>query len=217
MTNDGNLSGVENMRRDQLLLEAAERGDPGFRVYGWDGVWVTVGRFQSPERDLVDPCNTRWILRPTGGKAVLHGHDVTVGLAVPLRLLVGVDSRSVKGVYRAVVAPIVVALNACGVPAALAEETRHANTGMRTSDCFAFSSPNDVVDSSTGRKLCGCALRLTQTAVLVQASIPNGPPLVDPCTVIVNADRHVACDWDASNFCSAFEGAMLDLVMRAVA
>jgi len=195
------------MRRDLALLGRAESGQIGWRVYGWEGLWVTLGRFQSPERDLVDPLSTKWVLRPTGGKAVLHGHDVTIGLAAPLAQL-DADSRSIKSVYRVVIAPIVAALRACGVPAGLAEETRFSNSGPRTADCFAFSSSNDIVDAETGRKLCGCALRLTHSAVLVQASIPNGLPLVDPASVIVNADRHNPVEWDASNFCVAFEDAM---------
>src|SRR5476651_54050 len=116
------------MRRDLVLLDAAENGQVGARVYGWDGVWVTVGRFQSPERDLEDSLSTRWVLRPTVGKAVLHGHDVTVGLAAPLALL-DADPRSIKSVYRVVIAPIVAALRACGIAAALAEKTLFTHTG----------------------------------------------------------------------------------------
>ncbi len=216
MVHDGRLDGFENMRRDVALLNAAELGEMGCRVYGWDGPWVSIGRFQTIKRDLVDPLNTLWVQRPTGGKAVLHGHDVTVGLAVPLTALAGVDGRSIKNVYRAVVEPVVVALQKCGVPASLAERTRYSNTGQRTADCFAFSSPNDVVDLNTGRKLCGCALKLTQSAVLVQASIPNGRPLVDPATVIVNADSPEPFDWDDSRFCAALKAAVQRLARQAV-
>lgn len=148
-------------------------------------------------------------MRPTGGKAVLHGHDVTVGLAFPLSCL-QTQSRSLKPVYRAVVAPIVAALRACGVPARLAEETPYSNVGARTADCFAFSSPNDVVDEETGFKVCGCALRLTDSAVLVQASLPNGQPLVAPETVIRNAALTYR-SWDSSNFADALRANLLEL------
>jgi lipoate-protein ligase A len=208
---DGQLGGPDNMHRDEELLEASELGCLGARVYGWDGVWVTLGRFQDPFRDLISPAEVRWVVRPTGGKAVLHGHDVTVGLAVPLEMLSSVDSRSIKSVYRMVIRPIVDALRACGVTAALAEDTRYSNRGKHTADCFAFSSGNDVVDERTGKKLCGCALRLTDKAVLVQASIPNGPPLVDPGAVIVNADSMQNLQWDDSNFADAFEESLANV------
>ncbi len=206
------LNGIENMRLDEELLFKAESGTPGCRVYAWDGPWVTLGRFQSSISDLVDPQYPLWVQRPTGGKAVLHGHDVTVGLGIPLSLLFPeVQQRGIKPIYRAVVEPIVEALNACGLPAALAENTSYSNRGRHTADCFAFSSPNDIVNRMTGQKVCGCALRITDKSVLVQASIPNGPPLVDPVSVIVNADRGEYQAWDAKGFSDALRSALTRL------
>lgn len=208
------MDGAENMARDRALLAAAERGEAGARVYGWDGLWVSLGRFQSPERDLVSPSTTRWVSRPTGGRAVLHGHDVTVGLALPLAVL-GLPSRGLRGVYRVVVGPLVEGLRACGVPAILAERSLGgavARAGLGApADCFAVASPNDVVDERTGAKVCGCALRLTERAVLVQASIPHGPPLAAPETVIRGAGFFVR-EWDASEFAPALREAFGALV-----
>lgn len=208
-TVEGRLDGVTNMRRDLELLRFAEEGAAGCRVYGWEGPWVSLGRFQTPEKDLVAPDQTNWVSRPTGGKAVLHGHDVTVGLALPLAFLPA-ERRSLKHAYRAVVGPLADAMRACGVPARLAEETKFAGKGERTADCFAFSSPNDVVDERTGLKVCGCALRLTASAVLVQASLPNGRPLVRPETVIRNAALSYR-EWDASCFAPALQEALSSL------
>jgi lipoate-protein ligase A len=207
---DGNI----NMARDLALLRAAEEGRTGCRVYAWDGPWVSLGRFQSPERDLVDPSGTNWVVRPTGGKAVLHGHDVTVGLAVPLSII-EVDHRSLKAIYRAAVAPIVSALRACGVPAILADATQFSSRGRPTSDCFAFSSPNDIVDENSGLKVCGCALRLTDSAVLVQASMPNGKPLVRPENVIRNAALAYR-DWDSSSFAPALKQCLTGLIAAPI-
>jgi len=209
-TVEGKQDGHVNMARDIELLELAERGRVGCRVYDWNGPWVTLGCFQSPERDLVDPAHTNWVIRPTGGKAVLHGHDVTVGMALPLAAI-GVQSRSLRAAYRIIIQPFVAGLRACGVPAKLAEETRFAGRGSRTADCFAFSSPNDVVDETTGLKVCGCALKLTDGAVLVQASLPNGRPLVSPATIIRNAALSYR-QWDSSNFAPALESALRETI-----
>jgi len=214
---DGAIDGFENMRRDTELLSLAEKGDPACRVYAWDGPWVSLGRFQSPEKDLVDPHGTRWVIRPTGGKAVLHGHDVTVGFAVPLSYLVNIDHRSIRNIYRELIRPVVTALRACGVKAALAEDTRYSNKGNRTADCFAFASPNDIVDEATGLKVCGCALRLTQKAVLLQASVPNGKPLVEPVEVIVNAKKHIPFEWDSGSFCQALGSDLCKMIPVSVA
>ena len=203
--------GYTNMARDTELLDAAEQGLIGGRIYAWEGVWVSVGRFQSVERDIVDPENVRWVRRPTGGKAVLHGHDVTIGCAIPLAMIPTSQHRSIKAVYRVAVAPIVEALCACGLDAALAEDTEFAGKGVHSGDCFAFSSPNDIVDRQSGRKICGCALRLTEMAVLLQASVPNGEPLVEPASVILNAENCEPIHWDDRGIDLALERALQKL------
>ena len=180
--------GATNMMRDAELLTAAEFGESAARVYSWDGAWVSLGRFQNPAKALLDPEAVGWVMRPTGGKAVLHGHDVTVGMAFDLRDI-GVsesEARRVSTVYRRAVAPLVEALTNSGLPAVLAEGTEHVRNAGHTADCFAHVSPNDIVDPVLGTKVCGCALRVTQDAVLLQASIPVDEPLIDPAKVFAS-------------------------------
>lgn len=194
------------MARDRQLLVAAEAGVLAARVYRWDGAWVSLGMFQDPNRDLLDPERIPWVTRPTGGKAVLHGHDETIGLAAPIDLL-GTEARSIKAIYRAIIRPIVRALEACGLPAVLAADRRpgHEPRALRTADCFAHTSPNDVVDPGTGFKVCGCALRVTERAVLVQASVPNGRPLIDPQTVFAHAATPFLRSWEGGRLAEALE------------
>jgi len=192
--------GATNMARDRELLAHAERGHAGCRVYEWDGAWISLGFNQTPEKDLLDPQLVPWVMRPTGGKAVLHGNDVTVGLALPLNMIEGAYARSIKSVYRAIARPLIEALNACGLPAALAEETKFSGRGPKSADCFAHVSPNDIVHPLLGIKVCGCALRLTANAVLVQASIPKGPPLVDAQKLFAIAQSAHFIKWDHANF-----------------
>ena len=206
--------GPKNMRLDAELLAAAEDGACGCRVYSWVGPWITLGMYQNPARDLTAECDVPWVMRPTGGKAVLHGHDVTVGFAMPLRRLVSPEfpveklERSIKTVYRAMAAPMVLALRACGLPAALGEDTRFVGKGPRVADCFAHVSANDIVDERTGLKVCGCALKVTHNAALVQASIPAGKPLVDSARVIVGGKALVSTKWDAQKFAEELRRAL---------
>jgi lipoate-protein ligase A len=178
------VDGHTNMARDRDNLERAERGGVHARVYTWGGAWVSLGRFQIPERAL--KTEIKHVMRPTGGKAVLHGHDVTVSIAASLQSLGIGESRKIATAYRAVVGPLVEALNAAGMPAVIAERTDHVRNAGHTADCFAHVSPNDVVDQKTGEKVCGCALRVTERAVLLQASIPLTAPLIDPGVVFDN-------------------------------
>lgn len=201
---EGALDGPTNMARDAALLG----GGGGGRVYSWDGPWVSLGRHQTAERALRAGCGVPWVGRPTGGKAVLHGHDVTIGLGLTWSTLGMAPTRSVTEAYRAVVRPMVAALRACGVPAALGEDTPFSRSAGLVQDCFAHVSPNDVVHEATGLKVCGCALRVESDGVLVQASVPAGRPLVDPQAVF---DQAAPSHWvmlDPAAFAEALDEAL---------
>lgn len=172
------------MAFDTELMQRAESGEACARLYTWDSAWVTLGKFQRAETALLPTCPIGHTIRPTGGKAVLHGHDLTVTLAIPLPMIgLAEGSRELKRAYRAVTEPLITGLNGGGISAALAEETKFVRSRGKVADCFAHISPNDIVDPRTGQKVCGCALQMSQKAILVQSSIPLGPPLVDPRVV----------------------------------
>ncbi|MEZ0326513.1 MAG: hypothetical protein ACAH95_11470 [Fimbriimonas sp.] len=167
-------SGPFHMAADVQLLANAQAGEWGLRVYEWDGLWVSLGRNQVAEDVLLDAA-TPTVTRPTGGAAVLHGHDVTVSIAMPL-LRPRADS------YRIVTAPLIEALRAQGLEVALAESASGFYPDLP--DCFATTTKNDLIDSTTRQKVCGCALRRTREAVLLQASIPVREPLAEPASII---------------------------------
>lgn len=176
----GVFDGPTNMALDAALLD---RPNGGLRVYGWSHPWVSLGRFQRPEKILLNE-TTPYVMRPTGGKAVLHGHDVTVGLALPYGQI-GVDGpRQLGRAYRIIIEVLISALRELGHEVDLAERTRWVHDAGRVADCFAHVAPIDVVCVDSGQKVVGCALKMAEKAVLVQASIPSGPPLVDPATVM---------------------------------
>lgn len=202
---DGLHDGPTNMARDASLLET---GEISGRVYGWEGPWVSLGRFQKPDSAFRPEASIPWVERPTGGRGVLHGHDVTVGLAFPLAVLCPPEHwRSIRAVYRATISPLVSALRVCGIDADLGESLR-TNKVSRSPDCFAAVSPNDIIDRQTGLKVCGCALKLTDTAVLAQCSIPAGPPLVDPSLVYHEAGAVHWIDLDHESFAQAISQAI---------
>ena len=179
---EGAFDGDVNMARDSLLLAKAENGVPGARIYCWSGVWVTLGRFQKPAEAVQS--GIPYTLRPTGGNAVLHGHDLTIALAVP----VSREQRvGLKLIYRRMTAPILRALHALGVEVTLGEQVGVPGKGSFGADCFASTSANDIIFRETGEKICGCALRITDRAALLQVSIPVGAPLIDPALAIPGA------------------------------
>jgi lipoate-protein ligase A len=85
LLNDGVCPPEATMAGDVALLDAFQRGEipPTLRVYQWASPALTYGVNQQLPPRLVDACNALGIpmlRRPTGGKAVLHGHDLTVAL-----------------------------------------------------------------------------------------------------------------------------------------
>lgn len=189
---DPSADGPANMAADLALLSAAEEGTASARLYSWDGLWVTLGRFQTaPDALLRD---VPYVIRPTGGRAVLHGHDLTLAIAIPR------PSCSVKDLYCELVRPMIAALSACGMDARMACDTPQGGTGKVSADCFAFSSPNDVVDFRTGLKVAGCAMRITERGALLQASIPYNQPLARVSEVIAGGIDLPLIEWDWERF-----------------
>lgn len=193
------------MAQDLELLDPSRNGIIAGRVYSWICPWVSLGKFQRPEEVMA--ASLPYVLRPTGGKAVYHGHDVTVGLAVPLSAI-DCTERDIKKAYRSICKPLIDALNRCGMTANLAEETKHVGRGSKTEDCFAFNSPNDIVDIYTGKKVCGCALLMTPHSVLIQASIPNQKPKLPAKFVIHGAAEWSGVSYDLSQLAEHLEEAL---------
>ncbi len=180
-------SGPFHMAADSDLLLRAQAGQASWRVYTWDGLWVSLGRNQVASEVLINS-DTPHVVRPTGGAAVLHGHDVTISIAVPL-LRPRADS------YRVVTSPLIRALADMGIELVLAETLSGVYSDL--ADCFATTTKNDLVDVRTREKICGCALRRTREAVLLQASIPGGIPLAPPASIIRGGVETVATPLDA--------------------
>ncbi|MBS1701692.1 MAG: hypothetical protein JST12_08525 [Armatimonadetes bacterium] len=197
---EGKGDGVTNMARDVDLLKRAESGVGGARIYFWESVWVTLGNSQVASDVLLD-LSVPHVVRPTGGAAVLHGHDLTLGIAMPLSAL-GCEGREVKKAFLGLTRPILAALNAVGIPAVLGRDL--AGRGAVDSPyCFGMKSDYDVLRADTGEKICGCAMKVSRYAALVQASIPIGEPLVEPSRVVRDYVETPASVFDLDGFVAA--------------
>jgi lipoate-protein ligase A len=201
-------AGDVNMEMDSALLEAP-RG--AVRFYGWTEPCVTLGFSQRAERDLLPECPVPAYRRPTGGRAVLHGHDLTIAHAVSLDVLAdtagkpeGALSRSTRAIYRIMVGPLLDGLRSVGIDAVLGEELGSQSQNPRSTDCFAHVGANDIVDRQTRAKVCGCALKIGQQSVLMQSSIPVAQPLVDVREVFLSPSSIKPHAVDPTTFAEAF-------------
>ncbi len=170
-----------NMARDEALLNAFLQGaiPPTLRVYQWASPAITYGVHQRLPEALIHEAarlDIPLFRRPTGGKAVLHGHDLTLALVWRPPL----ERPYPFAVYRTITPAFVEAFERLGVPTRVGS-TRpesplaHAGNG---GDCFASATPADIVHAETGIKMMGCALRVLPEATLLQASIPIEAPRV---------------------------------------
>ncbi len=163
----------ENMAADAALLaELAEQdGPPTVRVYTWDRRAVSFGRLQ-PEAPVhaLYPDLPR-VRRPTGGRAVLHGEDLTISVAARLEHLPA-DSRSVLASHQLIMGAVLRALLALGLEACFGGCAVGSQTDVI--NCFELSAACDLIDSRTGKKLAGGAQRREGLALLQQMSLPLG-------------------------------------------
>jgi lipoate-protein ligase A len=169
----------DNMARDAALLDelAADRNAPPIvRVYHWDRPSVSIGRLQDEEAVRKTYPEMTPVRRPTGGRAVVHGNDVTLTVAAHDHDLPTGNDRGVLASYRQIVSGIVEAFQSVGVQASLGDEGRAANRADSV-DCFAVAARCDIVETRTGHKLAGCAQRRQNGVILQQMSVPlSGVP-----------------------------------------
>lgn len=164
------------MARDSSLFDRMRNPGteclPAVRIYRWSTAAVTIGRLQDEDEARAHYPGLTLVRRPTGGRAVVHGDDLTITVAARDEWLPGTGG-SVMASYRVIVAGVVDALRRHGIDAAIGERrprTAEDSVGRRV-DCFAAVAACDIADARTGEKLVGSAQRRDRGAVLQQMSI----------------------------------------------
>jgi lipoyl(octanoyl) transferase len=159
-----------NMAIDESVLTHHLNGDspPTLRVFRWSQPSISLGRFQSIEREIVvERCQQRGIAlvrRPTGGRAVYHCDEFTYSIVISKRY--GVPP-GVVAAYAHLAQGLLAALKLLGVQAELSDErvSKHPSAA-----CFASSTQADL--TSGGFKLIGSAQVWKDDALLQQGSLP---------------------------------------------
>jgi lipoate-protein ligase A len=166
------LAGPANMEIDLALLDlAAAGGGPYVRVYAWEGYWLSLGYFQKPEQAVdvlaAAKAGVGIVRRPTGGKALLHGDEVTYSVALPPHHPLA--QTSVLESYRSLSRQLVAALTDVGLPVELSPGTGGLMT-RAVAPCATEVGPESI--TLNRRKLVGSAQVRRHGAVLQHGSIP---------------------------------------------
>ncbi len=176
---DDALSGPLNMARDQYLLQCALNQQQGFiRLYSWDQSLISLGRTQRCQDDLnLAACAAKRIplvRRITGGRAVLHGDDLTYAVAAPRKAFSHTSQpASLMDIYQAISQVFVRLFQHLQLSPHIQQHSPQQRARLASPICFATPSPFEVLHQ--GKKLLGSAQRMLPHAFLQHGSLPLTP------------------------------------------
>ncbi len=143
------VPGSRNMAVDEAVLL---HKIPTLRLYGWRPACVSVGYFQNTMREVnIEACRRLGVdivRRPTGGKAVLHEHELTYSMVFPENQW----GRTIIDTYKTISRVFVAALRGLGLPV---EIRARGQTRARSPLCFQAVSHYELV--LRGKKIVGSA------------------------------------------------------------
>ena len=167
----GALPGSLNMAVDEALLRLHARGEspPTLRFTQWQPPAVSLGYFQKRHSLDLEACRHLGIdvvRRPTGGRAVLHQHELTYSVIAGAREGIPV---SLDAAYRLICEGLLAAFRVLGFDAELGhEDTRFPQADV----CFMRSAVGDIVYQ--GKKFVGSAQTWQSSSLLQHGSIVLG-------------------------------------------
>lgn len=173
----GNCSPSFNMALDEALLDWHSEGKipPGIRFYGWDPATLSIGYFQKVEKEIdleaVKAHGLGFVRRPTGGRGVLHEHELTYSVIVSENH--PEMPKTVTEAYRVISEGILKGFHQLGLEAYFAvpktDEERSALKNPRSAVCFDAPSWYELVVE--GRKVAGSAQTRQKGVILQHGSI----------------------------------------------
>lgn len=181
----GARGAAENMAIDQALLQQVDHTRvPVLRIYSWNEPTLSLGYFQRYEdrNQHRESESVHCVRRATGGGAILHEHDLTYSIVMPIR---STNTQARLTLYRQMHELFIRVLSSWNV-----RLDRHVDAvGKLGSEheflCFQRRTEDDLVCS--GYKVLGSAQRRTRGAVLQHGSLliqssryaPQLPGIID--------------------------------------
>ena len=191
--NSGYLDGATNMAIDVALAQCmtSESRYPVLRIYGWDPPAISLGYHQNTDDIDLERCkkdNVDVVVRPTGGRAILHADELTYAVVIPQY------SRyydpQVSRVYGIISQCLVEGLNQLEYPVEFeraAFTPRDFNRGELSTMCYASTVQHEI--SHQGRKLVGSAQRRLNGVVLQHGSVLIGRKHLDITDYLTKQDE----------------------------
>lgn len=178
--NSGACSPSYNMALDEALLHWHGQGEmpPIIRFYEWNPATLSIGYFQRAHRDIdfqqLHNLNLGFVRRPTGGRAVLHEHELTYSI------IVSEDypnmPKTVTEAYRVLSEGLLKGFQNLGFDAyfSVPETAAEKQALQKPKSAVCFDAPSWYELVVEGRKVAGSA-QTRQEGVILQ----HGAILVD--------------------------------------
>ena len=240
--NSGKCSPSYNMALDEALLEWHSRGEigPVLRFYEWDPATLSIGYFQSVDKeidlDAVEKHGLGFVRRPTGGRGVLHEHELTYSVIVTEEYP-GMP-ETVTEAYRVISGGLLEGFRNLGLEAEFSvPDSKEQNDNLKKpKSAVCFDAPSWYELLVEGKKVAGSA-QTRQKGVILQhgaillgldedklvslfkfdseesrermrVSLPNKAVAIDRLT-----DRDISVEECVKAFAKGFETA-LDIVLQ---
>lgn len=182
------------MAIDEAIFRENQRTEspPTLRFYRWFPPAISMGYFQEVWKEVdVEACGRHGIdivRRPTGGKAVLHEHDLTY--AVVAKVNNPLFPPDILGTYRIVSSCIADGLSEYGIRTEMTVSGRSSEDDAIKASCFSTPSQYELLVNR--KKICGSAQVRSRSVFLQHGSLLLGFDPVKTCELLLpHDDDHV--------------------------
>lgn len=191
---DEALPGARNMAVDEAILGAVSAGEaaPTLRLYAWQPFCLSLGygqRMSDVDIQRLHAHSWEVVRRPTGGKAILHGDELTYSVSLPIDHPLA--QGDVVSSYRRISEALMAALQKLGLQPQ-SEAQAKGNQGL---GAVCFEVPSHYEITTGGRKLIGSAQVRRKLGVLQHGTLPLWGDIGRICDALYypsDADRAAA-------------------------
>ncbi len=184
---DEPLNGAANMAADEAILRTVAAGEqpPTLRLYAWEPPCLSLGygqRVRDVDADRLARYGWDMVRRPTGGKAILHGDELTYSVALP-----EAHSLAAGGIietYLRLSKALLEAMRRLG----LGVQADPDGSSSREVGPVCFEVPSKYEITVGGKKLIGSAQMRRYRGVLQHGTIPLCGDIARICDALVYDD-----------------------------
>lgn len=184
---DSPQPGPVNMAVDEAILQAVSAGTalPTLRIYAWEPMCLSIGygqRIADADQERIADRGWDVVRRPTGGRAILHGDELTYSVALPI------DDELAQGdvveSYRRISEALMSALQHLG----MVPESEKQAKGNHSIGPVCFEVPSHYEITVGGKKLIGSAQVRRKQGILQHGTLPLTGDIARICDALAYPD-----------------------------